>query len=121
MKTRKWLAWEEGRQHSGYFKMLLAQSHWLKFDMYILKFTKGASIPFHTDPVPNARHFRLNIVIKEASGGGQFLCDRPLWNFKDRVFYFRSDTSPHAVSKVLGGTRYVLSIGWLRSVKSGKN
>lgn len=116
MKTRKWFAWEEGRQHSGYFKMLLARSQWLKFDVYMLKFAKGASIPFHTDPVNNARHFRLNIVVKEARGGGQFLCDRPLWNFKDRVFYFRSDVSPHAVSKVLGGTRYVLSIGWLRAV-----
>lgn len=95
----KWLRWEEGRQHTGYFKMLLGGSVRFKFDVYLLKFTQGASIPFHTDPVANARHFRLNIVIKAAHSGGQFLCDKPLWTLGKRVFFFRSDTSLHAVSK----------------------
>lgn len=112
----KWGRWIAGRQHTGYFKMLLAQSQRWKFDVHLLKFEKGAFIPFHTDPVANFRHFRLNVVLKKSSGGGLFLCDRPLWSVKNRVYLFRSDLSPHAVSKVQGGTRYVLSIGWLRSV-----
>jgi len=30
------------------------------------------------------------------------------------VAFFRPDVSKHSVTKVEGGTRYVLSIGWLR-------
>lgn len=60
-----WFRWREGRQRSGYEKMLLlANPILLPFDCYLLR--------------------------------------------------FRPDRSPHSVTRVIEGTRYVLSVGWVR-------
>ena len=105
--------WRRGRQMSGYEKMLLvANPLMIPFDCYLLRFRKGAAIAKHTDPVDGRRHYRLNIVVKEASKGGHFICANPLFETK-RIKLFRPDVSPHAVTRVGEGTRYVLSIGWV--------
>lgn len=108
------MTWVAGRQQSGYDKMLLAQSTWLKFDCYLLRFPVGAEIKPHTDPVdPAYKHYRLNIVLKRPLLGGRFV-GKTLFRIGKRVFLFRPDLERHAVTKVHAGTRYVLSIGWLR-------
>jgi hypothetical protein len=109
------LRWQSGRQKSGYDKMLLLQSMWpLPFDVYILRFPEGSEIKPHTDPVSFGRHFRLNIVLKQAKVGGEFQCKTPLFQTK-RIKFFRPDACEHSVSKLKCGTRYVLSIGWVLS------
>lgn len=106
--------WEAGRQQSGYDKMLLAQNPYLiPFDCYILRFKEGAEIAPHTDPVDDKAHHRVNIVIKKAKGGGDFWCEE-YTNIFNRIFYFRPDKFKHSVSKITTGTRYVLSIGWIK-------
>lgn len=111
---RKWLKWEIGRQKSGYDKMLLATGLWpLPFDFYVLRFPTGSKIEPHVDEVQEKKHFRLNIVMIKAKNGGEFVCDNPIFE-TSRIKFFRPDISRHSVTEVISGTRYVLSIGWVR-------
>ena len=110
--------WQSGRQGSGYDKMLLLTASWpLAFDSYLIRYPEGASVPAHTDPVQDGRHYRLNIILKSPRSGGEFVCARPLYSSK-RIKLFRPDACEHSVTKVEGGSRYVLSIGWLLGRKS---
>ncbi len=94
--------------------MLLMQASWpLPFDAYLLRFPEGAEVPPHTDPVSGGRHFRLNVVLKNARAGGEFRCAEPIYA-SGRIKLFRPDTTPHSVTRIVAGTRYVLSLGWVR-------
>jgi hypothetical protein len=121
------LRWRSGRQSSGYEKMLLATAPWpVAFDLYLLRFKKGAQIPFHRDPAPKdkrgrtMRHYRLNIFLRNADKGGVFQTRTDCADDKHRLFsasrveLFRPDLLEHSVTEVEDGTRYVLSLGWLR-------
>ena len=113
--VKKLFRWSRGRQKSGYDKMLLCGAFWpIKFDVYLLKFPKGSEIPPHTDHVKDGQHYRLNIVLKKADIGGEFICASPLFETK-RIKLFRPDISKHQVSKVEKGNRYILSIGWIKN------
>jgi len=112
---RKLFRWERGRQKSGYDKMLLCGAMWpIKFDTYLLKFPKGSEIAPHTDKVDSGKHYRLNIVLKSADIGGEFKCTNPIFETK-RIKLFRPDVSEHQVSRVVKGSRYLLSIGWVKN------
>lgn len=109
------MKWQQGRQGTGYYKMKLFESKWLKFDMYLLKMPPKSHIPSHLDKVQGYKHNRLNIILKRPKIGGHFFIwkdtgPRIIW---DRIILFRPDLIEHAVSEVSGSTRYVLSIGWL--------
>ncbi|CAG9295351.1 hypothetical protein EV690_3234 [Celerinatantimonas diazotrophica] len=113
----KLFIWQKGRQKSGYEKMLLARALWpIKFDLYLLKFPEGGEVPTHTDDVQSGRHYRLNIVLKHAKSGGQFICETPIY-CTNRIKFFRPDISEHSVTPVTSGNRYLLSIGWVRGLK----
>ena len=109
--------WRRGRQGTGYDKMLLLASRWpIPFDSYLLHFPEGTEIPPHTDPVDEGRHYRLNLVLKLPRSGGQFICRNPIFASR-RIKLFRPDQSEHSVAKVVGGSRYVFSVGWLLAPK----
>lgn len=114
--------WEAGRQGGGYEKMKLFESRRFKFDLYLLRYREGSEVKPHTDPAKNGyKHFRLNLILKEAEEGGRFLISPPMLvekvglNFR-RLKLFRPDIQKHAVTQVLKGTRLVLSLGWLRKI-----
>lgn len=105
--------WQRGRQQSGYDKMLLLTAHWpLKFDSYLIRYPIGAAIPAHRDQVVSGRHYRLNIVLRRSPQGGEFICATPIFS-SARIKLFRPDIAEHSVTRVEGGPRYVLSIGWV--------
>ena len=107
-------SWEGGRQQSGYKKMLLCRMFVpFKFDAYLIKFPQGSEIKPHTDKVKTGRHYRLNIVLKHALKGGEFICEQPIINYS-RIKLFRPDIKQHQVVKIEKGTRYILSIGWIK-------
>jgi hypothetical protein len=107
------LRWQRGRQGTGYDKMLLLTAPWpVPFDSYLIRYPDGSEIPPHTDPVSSGRHYRLNIILKSPRAGGEFICERPLFATR-RIKLFRPDACPHSVTRVVGGSRYVLSIGWV--------
>ncbi|MCG7562843.1 2OG-Fe(II) oxygenase [Pseudoalteromonas sp. McH1-42] len=112
---KKLWRWESGRQDSGYDKMLLGGAIWpIKFDCYLIHFPAGSEIKQHVDQVTSGKHYRLNIILKHAKQGGEFICQNTLLNWS-RVKLFRPDTEPHAVSRITEGSRYVLSIGWVHT------
>lgn len=94
--------------------MLIIRARWpLPFDLYVLRFPAGSAIAPHTDAVEGGRHFRLNLVVREAQDGGEFWCSAALFESR-RIKFFRPDIVEHSVSTVKRGSRYVLSIGWVR-------
>jgi hypothetical protein len=105
--------WQRGRQDTGYDKVLLLTGKWpLGFDCYLIKYPEGSSIPPHKDPVATGRHYRLNIILWKSPEGGEFVCDNPILSLP-RIKLFRPDQSEHSVTTVKGGSRYILSIGWI--------
>ena len=64
--------------------------------------------------VDSGKHYRLNIVLKKARLGGEFICPDAIFQRK-RIKFFRPDISEHQVTKVVAGSRYLLSIGWVKS------
>lgn len=120
--VREYLAtafrWQTGRQGTGYDKMLLFTAPWpVPFDSYLIRYPEGSEIPSHTDPVANGRHYRLNVILKAPKSGGDFVCSDPIYETK-RIKLFRPDQSSHSVSRVVGGSRYVLSVGWVLGKQS---
>lgn len=105
--------WQLGRQGTGYFKVKLFESRLLKCDAYLLKYPEGAYIPGHKDPVETGKHYRCNIFLKQAKDGGQFWADKKILDWP-RIQIFRPDINTHGVSKVIKGTRYVLSFGFVK-------
>lgn len=105
------ITWTPGRQNSGYLKWTIFQTPYL--DAHILKYPPGSAIPPHKDQVSERRHYRLNIILWAAIEGGQFQCEKLIWDLP-RIKLFRPDKYQHSLTKVVKGTRYVLSIGWTR-------
>ncbi|WP_205746121.1 2OG-Fe(II) oxygenase [Dyella terrae] len=97
--------------------MLLAGSLWpLPCDCYLLRFPAGTTVPPHVDRVERGRHFRLNIILRPAKRGGEFVCERPIF-ISRRIKLFRPDRETHSVTRIEEGTRWVLSFGWVRGAK----
>lgn len=110
----KFFKWTYGRQNSGYKKFTFFSSKKLRCDMHLLKFETGSFISMHLDPVEiGYDHYRLNIILKNAKKGGKFLISKCIFS-NSRVKFFRPDEELHGVTLVTEGTRYVLSIGWVR-------
>jgi hypothetical protein len=124
-KIVKWLKWRPGRAGSGYNKLKLLESVSGRFDLYLLQYPTDSYIDWHTDPTfQGFNHWRINLVLKE-SGGGEFQIREGGSLEKDEVTrkihiqtrflnIFRPDIQTHCVTKVTKGTRYVLSLGFLR-------
>jgi len=111
--------WQRGRQGTGYDKMLLLAAPWpVPFDCYLIRYPEGSEISSHTDPVTSGRHYRLNIILKSPRSGGEFVCAAPLFATK-RIKLFRPDACQHSVTRVVGGSRYVFSLGWVLGKNAG--
>lgn len=114
-------AWEQGRGKTGYEKLPILVTSFC--DCYLLRYPEGSYIPEHKDELPwqvlldlrtpswwTPKHFRLNVVVKEALEGGKFRCQKTLFQTR-RLAFFRPDKYAHEVTKILRGTRYVLTFG----------
>lgn len=82
-----------------------------RFDCYLFYYKEGSYIPRHKDPSFGMRHYRLNFVLKDADVGGQFVCQKMIWSYKNRIFLFRADNSYHKIEKIEKGNRILLSFG----------
>jgi hypothetical protein len=121
---RNWLRWVKGRQDGenvSYWKMLLAASERLKFDLYLLKFDEGSEVPWHNDYVAFGwRHHRINIVLWKPRKGGRVVVMGPTkrwgrdWQNRCRAMYFRPDRDMHMMKTIVEGSMLMLSFGWLR-------
>lgn len=115
--------WDKGRQIGGYEKLLIAQSKWLKFDLYLLRFPVGSQVPLHRDPsLPGFEHHRVNITInKPCIGTGEVFVAGPFKSWMNgRIMKFRPDLYFHHMSKVdfiWSRSMYMISFGWLTKSK----
>lgn len=112
------MRWIPGRQGTGYLKLRLAGWGQL-FDVWLLRYPEGAYIDWHRDPVNGRRHYRANLVLRQARWGGWFACRRyvgNVWSCGRREWFvvFRPDLVEHAVTPIMRGSRWVLSVGWTR-------
>lgn len=107
-----WINWQKGRQGTGYFKKKLFESHsGILCDLYLLKYPEGCHIPKHKDEIGfGKKHYRVNLVLKPAKKGGEFICEKTIINLPF-LKVFRPDLSEHEVTKVEKGNRYILSFG----------
>lgn len=111
--------------------MLLFRSKILKLDCYLLRYKKDSYAPAHKDAAPDGYiHHRLNIVISlKGVVGGIYREERSFGYGSSvmravhpdfsigkiiRVYKINPSDISHEVTEVKKGTRYVLSIGWLR-------
>ena len=99
--------WEQGRQGTGYRKLLLATNH-KTWDLYLLDYPKDTYIKPHIDPVPSGKHYRLNIIL---CGSAKFN-GQTIFSFGNRVHFFRPDIITHSIDNVIR-RRIVLSLGWV--------
>jgi hypothetical protein len=107
--------WEEGRQKSGYRIMTFINNSRFKFDMHLIQYPTGSSIPPHKDKANfDQRHYRLNIEVKRPKVGGFFVVEKCIFRWW-RIALFRPDQCLHMVTPIEQGSRYVLSFGWLRA------
>jgi hypothetical protein len=114
---KNFFKWRLGRQETGYYKMLLFCSKIpIQFDMYLLKYPEGSEIPPHTDNIKTGKHYRLNIILKNAKKGGVFVVKNCIFETK-RIKFFRPDISEHSVTKIEKGTRILFSLGFVLKKK----
>jgi hypothetical protein len=112
MKLLPRFLWIEGRQGTGYRKMIIGMIHTPNWggDLHLIHYPPGSGVPEHTDRVSKGfRHFRVNVVLWKPRKGGEFT-GKTLFRLFNRVFVFRPDIEPHAVSPC-EASRYVLSLG----------
>lgn len=104
--------WEEGRQKGGYKKFPIVFTKFpIPWDLHLLKMPKDSYIKEHTDPYPNYKMYRVNLVIREPIEGGQFRCKDAMIDWR-RLKFFRPDIMKHSVDCVSEGERLVLSFGF---------
>ena len=109
------IPWQNGRQQSGYKKFKLFESKKLMADCYLLLYPQGSEVREHKDtsPVENKKHYRFNVVLKQADWGGGFACRKVIFSTGTWLYFFRPDLYDHWVTKVQEGSRLVLSFGLL--------
>ena len=108
--TLKLWRWGEDTYRTGYkiFTIFFSKC----FDTYIFHYREGTYIPKHKDPSSGRKIYRLNIELVKAVSGGQFICNKMIWQWKDRIYLFRADTSYHYVTPIEKGSRWLLSFGF---------
>ena len=108
--------WTKGRQGTGYEKLCLLSL--INFDVYLLRFPVGTSVPVHRDLVPGKEHHRLNIWLRRPLGGQFWTSAAPYGTKKffgwKRCIRFRPDIQWHGMYQVIGNIGYMLSIGWTK-------
>ncbi len=121
--------WKPGRQGTGYDILPLRgvpelagliarglarigtpfEDYW---DVYLIRYVDGSSIPPHTDAAQHGRrHRRINAVLAQAREGGELFVDGALVPLAvgDAVL-FSPDEEVHEVTKV-AGSRLLFSVG----------
>lgn len=78
------------------------------FDGYILKYPAKIEVNNHKDPIPNGRHYRINLTLK---GKSIFFTQYPtIFSIGQRLHIFRPDINFHRVATFTPVTKLSLGI-----------
>lgn len=80
-----------------------------RFSISLVRYSQGHNIMPHLDMIAEGRLYKFNWVLVKPKEGGEFICDRTLFNLFGRFILFRPDLYQHQVSKIERGQRWLLS------------
>ncbi|SFR43985.1 hypothetical protein SAMN04488073_1264 [Marinobacter gudaonensis] len=80
-----------------------------RLSIYLVHYPEGHRVVPHIDMVAHGRLYKLNLVLKQPRSGGQFICERNIFNLIGRAYLFRPDLYQHQVSRIEKGNRWLLS------------
>lgn len=78
-------------------------------NIYSVLYPEGHRVVPHVDMISDGRLFKLNWVLSKPKAGGEFICDKNIFNLFGRVYFFRPDLHQHQVSRIEQGKRWLLS------------
>jgi len=82
--------------------------------VYLVRYSAGHAIVRHVDMVSEGRLYKLNCVLIKPESGGEFSCERNIFNLFGRIVLFRPDLYRHEVSRIERGRRWLLSFALTR-------
>lgn len=104
----KWISGRHKTQYKIFPFIILKFNKRFLFDMLLINYPKGSSIPLHNDPEVR---WRLNIELSKPKSGGYLMVEEKavIWSWKrilllDPQYY-------HQVTKIEEGRRLIFSIG----------
>ena len=86
---------------------ILFRSRYL--NIYSVRYPEGHRVVPHVDMIADGRLFKLNYVLSKPKAGGEFLCEKNIFNLFGRLYLFRPDLYEHQVSRIEKGNRWLLS------------
>lgn len=91
---------------------VLFHSKWLS--IYLVRYPEGHKVGPHVDMVSEGQLYKLNCVLVKPRRGGEFICEKNIFNLFGRLILFRPDLYQHQVSKIGHGSRWLLSLAFTR-------
>jgi len=85
-----------------------------RLSIYLVRYPAGHAIVPHVDMVSEGRLYKLNCVLVKPESGGEFNCERSIFNLFGRIVLFRPDLYRHRVSRIERGRRWLLSFALTR-------
>ena len=85
-----------------------------RLSIYLVRYPEGHKVVPHVDMVSEGRLYKLNLVLVKPTAGGQFLCEKNIFNLGGRLYLFRPDLYRHRVSRIEWGNRWLLSFALTR-------
>lgn len=78
-------------------------------NVYLVRYSAGHRIVPHVDMVSSGKLYKFNCVLVKPRAGGEFICEKNVFNLFGRFILFRPDLYRHQVSKIERGNRWLLS------------
>ena len=91
---------------------ILFHSRWL--NLYLVRYPQGHKIVPHVDMISGGKLYKLNVVLSKPRSGGEFVCEKNIFNLFGRVVLFRPDLYRHHVTRIESGNRWLLSLAFNR-------
>lgn len=86
-----------------------------RLSIYLVRYSSGHAIVPHVDMVAEGRLYKLNFVLVKPKAGGEFRCEKTIFNLFGRAILFRPDLYRHRVSRIERGRRWLLSFALTRN------
>lgn len=80
-----------------------------RLSVYLVHYSAGHAIVPHVDMVAEGRLYKLNCILVKPRAGGEFHCEKTIFNLFGRIVLFRPDLYQHRVSQIERGNRWLLS------------
>lgn len=92
---------------------ILFRSRYL--NIYLVRYSAGHRIMPHVDMVSEGQLYKFNWVVVKPESGGEFICEKNIFNLFGRFILFRPDLYEHQVSRIEHGNRWLLSFALSRT------